>query len=94
MPHAHHLDEETARIAALAYDAGYVIKSLESFREDLGSAIATRMMRTLSNKYMWQTASFTVHDFPREALLSLPEGLKTQDSPNLLQYNADSMAQV
>ena len=26
--------------------------------------------------------------------MSLPEGLKTQDSPNLLQYNADSMAQV
>ena len=43
---------------------------------------------------MWQTALFTVHDSPREALLSLPEGLKTQDSPNLLQYNADSMAQV
>jgi len=58
-----------------------VIKSLESFREDLGSAISTRM-RTPSNKYMWQTASFTVHDFPREALLSLPEGLKTRDSPN------------
>ena len=92
-PHAHHLDEETARIAALAYDAGYVIKSLESFREDLGAAIATRM-RTRSRKYIWQTASFTVHDFPREALLSLPEGLQTQDSPNLLQYNADSMAQV
>ena len=71
-----------------------MIKSLDSFREDLtGSAIATRM-RTLSNKYMWQTSSFTVHDFPREALLSLPEGLKTQDSPNLLQYNADSMTQV
>ena len=92
-PHAHHVDEETARIAAVAYDAGFVIKSLDSFREDLGSAIATRM-RTLSNKYMWQTASFTVRDFPREALLSLPEGLKTQDSPNLLQYNANSMAQV
>ena len=92
-PHAHHLDEETARIAALAYDAGYVIKSLESFREDLGAAIATRM-RTRSRNYIWQTASFTVHDFPREALLSLPEGLQTQDSPNLLQYNADSMAQV
>jgi G:T-mismatch repair DNA endonuclease (very short patch repair protein) len=93
LPQAHHLDEETARIAALAYDAGYVIKSLESFREDLGAAIATRM-RTRSRKYMWQTSSFSVHDFPREALLSLPEGLKTQDSPNLLQYNADSMAQV
>ena len=54
-PHAHHLDEETARIAALAYDAGYVIKSLESFREDLGAAIATRM-RTRSRRYIWQTA--------------------------------------
>ena len=93
LPQAHHLDEETARIAALAYDAGYVIKSLESFREDLGAAIATRM-RTRSRRYIWQTASFTVHDFPREALLSLPEGLKAQDFPNLLQYNADSMAQV
>jgi hypothetical protein len=77
----------------LAFEAGFVIKSLDSFREDLGSAIATRM-RTLSNTYMWQAASFTVHDFPREALLSLPKGLKTQDFTNLLHYNADSMAQV
>ena len=70
-----------------------MIKSLDSFREDLGAAIAPRM-RTRSKNYIWQTASFTVHDFPLEALLSLPEGLKTQDSPKLLQYNADSMAQV
>ena len=42
-PNAHHLDEQTARIAALAYEAGFVIKSPDSFREDLGSAIATRM---------------------------------------------------
>ena len=41
-PHAHHLDEESRRrlalqVAALAYDAGFVIiKSLDSFKEDLG----------------------------------------------------------
>ena len=77
-PHAHHLDEETACIAALVYEAGFVIKSLGVVQRGSGVWIATRM-RTLSNKRMWQTASFTVHDFPREALLSLPEVLKTQD---------------
>ena len=62
-PHAHHLDEETARIAALAYEAGFVIKSLDSFREDLGgSAIATRMRTLSNNKYV--VISYVRHVLP------------------------------
>ena len=61
-PHAH-LDEETARIAALAYEAGFVIKSLDSFREDLGgSAIATRMRTLSNNKYV--VISYVRHVLP------------------------------
>jgi len=83
-PHAHHLDEESRRRLALQVAALlrttpglWSSRAWTRWKRISGSAIATRV-RTLSNKYVWQTTSFTVHDFPWEALLSLLEGLKTQ----------------
>ncbi|EOD22671.1 hypothetical protein EMIHUDRAFT_240018 [Emiliania huxleyi CCMP1516] len=69
---------------------GFFLKHQDSFRQEIGLRMATSL-RTLGGQFLWQTASFTFRDCPREVLKDLPPPLKAIDQPLSLQFNADTM---
>ena len=87
---AHQSDANVARILAEASRLGFFLKHQDSFRQEIGLRMATSL-RTLGGQFLWQTASFTFRDCPREVLKDLPPPLKAIDQPLSLQFNADTM---
>ena len=79
-----------ARLLAEASRLGFFLKHQDSFRQEIGLRMATSL-RTLGGQFLWQTASFTFRDCPREVLKDLPPPLKAIDQPLQLQFNADTM---
>ena len=79
-----------ARILAEASRLGFYLKHQDSFRQEIGLRMAASL-RTLGGQFLWQTASFTFRDCPREVLKDLPPPLKAIDQPLQLQFNADTM---
>ena len=79
-----------ARLLAEASRLGFFLKHQDSFRQEIGLRMATSL-RTLGGQFLWQTASFTFRDCPREVLKDLPPPLKAIDQLLQLQFNADTM---
>ena len=79
-----------ARLLAEAHKMGFFLKHQDSFLQEIGLRMATSL-RTLGGQFLWQTASFTFRDCPREVLKDLPPPLKAIDQPLQLQFNADTM---
>ena len=79
-----------ARLLAEAHKMGFFLKHQDSFLQEIGLRMATSL-RTLGGQFLWQTASFTFRDCPREVLKDLPPSLKVIDQPLSLQMRADTM---
>ena len=75
-------DNKVIEMHAQAATLGYACSSLDKLRKSLGASIASRM-RPRQGKFIWQTATGSVENFPRSAALQLlPETMRTGSREN------------
>ena len=75
-----------ARILAEASRLGFFLKHQDSFRQEIGLRMATSL-RTLGGQFLWQTASFTFRDCPRE----VPKTSRHVSRPSTSRYSSSLM---
>ena len=79
---------------ALASTLGHACSPLMKLRKSLGTAIAQRM-RQREGKFVWQTGTGHVENFPRSAALQIMQGqIGTQGRGGRVDWEASSMMEV
>ena len=89
-------DPKILAMHALSLSMGYACTPFVKLKRSLGAAIASRM-RPREGKFLWQTGTGSVENFPRSAALEiLPETMRAQlpGRPEAAVWRASSMMEV